>query len=75
MKKIKIKTPNYDAKICVFNTFPSWVNHASSWLSGYKSKQIVCLDSKNRVCTLGSDFMRADEEATFPVTVYEVINK
>lgn len=72
-KKIKNKLPNYDAQICVFNTFYSWVNHASSWLRGYRSSQIVCLDTQNRTCEIGSDFMRADQEGTFPIKVYETI--
>ena len=72
-KKSKNKLPNYYAQICVFNTFSSWVNHASSWLRGYRSSQIVCLDTQNRICEIGADFMRADEEDTFPIKVYETI--
>lgn len=62
--------PDYDAKICTFNTFQSWVNKASSWLHSYKSKQIICLDTKNRICEIGKDFMRSDDDGSFPVTVY-----
>jgi len=64
-----------NAEICRFHSFPNWVNKASSWLYGYKSSQIVCLDSKGRICEIGSDFKRADEENSFPVIVYEVSNK
>lgn len=72
-KESKNKLPNYDAQICVFNTFSSWVNHASSWLRGHRSSQIVCMDTQNRICEIGADFMRADKEGTFPIKVYETI--
>lgn len=67
------KIANMEAPICKFNSFQSWVNHASSWLCGYRSSQIVCLDSKGRLCEIGRDFMRADKEGTFPVTAYETL--
>lgn len=72
-KESNNKLPNYDEQICVFNTFSSWVNHASSWLRGYRSNQIVCLDTQNRICEIGADFMRADKECSFPVKVYKTI--
>ena len=60
-----------NAEICQFHSFHHWVNKAQSWLSGYKSSQIVCLDTKGRRCEIGADFQRADKEDAFPVTVYE----
>lgn len=74
-KKSKNNLPNYDAQICVFNTFSSWVNHASAWLRGRRSNQIVCLDTQNRICEIGADFMRADKEGTFPIRVYETLKQ
>lgn len=65
---------------CVFTSLAQWECKARSWLGGisgggtkYKSaeKNIVCIDSVGRLCKIGADFMRADAECTFPVTVYQ----
>lgn len=72
VSKGKPVNPDYDAKICTFNTFNSWVNRASSWLHGYKNTQIICLDTKNRICEIGKDFQRSRDDDSFPVTVYKI---
>lgn len=49
-----------------FETFQTWVNKASSWLTRYEGKAI-CFDAKGRHCQNGGDFMRARDEEAFPV--------
>ena len=69
----KRKKENKDAVICQFDSFQQWVNKARSWLCGYKSKDIIALDTKGRECTCGKDMQLARDENAFPVTVYEVL--
>ena len=69
----KRKKENKDAVICQFDSFQQWVNKARSWLCGYKSKDIIALDTKGRECTSGKDMQLARDENAFPVTVYEVL--
>lgn len=47
-----------------FACFQTWVNKATSWIGGTNA---LCADAKGRVCRIGADFMRADQEGTFPV--------
>jgi len=50
-----------------FATFQSWVNKATSWICG---RNALCVDAKDRICAIGGDFMRADQEGAFPVRFY-----
>lgn len=59
-------------KVLEFKNFNQWVEKASSWLSSYDMKNIICKDQKGRVCKKGSDFMKAKDENAFPVEVYLV---
>lgn len=64
--------------ICEFRSFEEWVNKARSWLGGIsgggyrykKQEKSICLDTQDRVCRIGADFMRARDEGTFPVRAY-----
>lgn len=64
--------------VCEFRSYQEWVNKARSWLGGisgggvrYKRRErVVCVDSKDRICRRGLDFMRARDEGTFPVRAY-----
>jgi len=47
-----------------FNSFIEWCNKASSWIGGTNP---LCADAKDRVCENGGHFMRARDEAAFPV--------
>lgn len=47
-----------------FDTFATWVNKATSWIGGTNP---LCVDTKDRVCRCGADFMRARDEGAFPV--------
>lgn len=55
-----------------FVSFGDWVGHATQKFqrAGVKGKDVVCLDSKGRVCRIGKDFMAADADGAFPVTAY-----
>jgi hypothetical protein len=48
-----------------FDTYTQWCNKASSWISG---RDAICVDTANRECRIGWQFMRARDEGTFPVT-------
>ena len=72
-KKIKNKLPNYDTQICVFNTFFFMGESCKFMVAWVQKQQIVCLDTQNAQCEIGADFMRADQEGTFPIKVYETI--
>lgn len=50
-----------------FPNFMTWVNKAASWIGGTNP---ACWDAKGRRCRIGADFMRADEEGTFPVSYW-----
>ena len=51
-----------------FDTYAQWVNKASSWLGRRgPHEKAICLDTRNRLCAVGADFMRARDEETFPV--------
>ena len=49
-----------------FETFQTWVNKASSWLTRHEGKAI-CFDTKGRQVVNGGGFMRARDENAFPV--------
>lgn len=66
-------------EICTFQTFSTWVNKGSSWLSGFKrfkgdeSQKIVCIDKNGNACNVGEDFMAAEKADLFPVKAYRLI--
>lgn len=61
-----------------YETFDDWVNKASHTIAerfcpkdtvGYPLRAI-CVDAKGRRCQCGGDFMRARDEAAFPVVYF-----
>jgi len=50
-----------------FSCFEDWVNTASRRIGGTNS---LCVDSKDRVCRMGKDMMKARDESAFPVRYY-----
>lgn len=60
-------------KVCEFQTFNSWVNHASSWLCNYDGEDIICIDKLGYRCYIGEQFMHARDHDLFPVTCYAFI--
>jgi hypothetical protein len=55
--------PNFEGE---FKSFEQWVSKASSWIT----KDALCVDAKGRICQLGKDFKRAQEERAFPVRFF-----
>lgn len=53
-----------------FSSFQQWVNKADTWVGGG-----ICIDRHGRQLARGEDFMRAREEAAFPVTVLHDVGK
>lgn len=61
---MEIPTTEQDGE---FATFQQWVRHATSWIGG---ENALCVDTNNRICRNGGDFMRARDEGAFPVRFY-----
>jgi hypothetical protein len=57
-----------------FTSYINWVNKAQSWYStcGVPARRLLTVDSLGRVCTQGSDFIRADREQAFPIRVFPI---
>lgn len=57
-----------------FDTFTKWVNKGASWYTncGVPPRDTIAVDAVGRVCSLGRDFHRAEDEGTFPVKVYAI---
>lgn len=54
-----------------FRDFQHWVNTATHQIGVAKFEaNAICVDTKGRRCWIGSDFMRARDEGTFPVRFF-----
>jgi hypothetical protein len=58
-----------------FDTFDSWVSHASRALTGFEGSvgeklSAICVDAKGRRCNVGKDFHRARDEDAFPIRYF-----
>lgn len=58
-----------------FSSKQDWINKARSKFAccGVPRGQYICIDAAGRVCTKGLEFMRAEQEGTYPVTVYKLL--
>lgn len=58
-----------------FPNMTSWTNKAQSWFreSGVPRGEYIAIDAVGRVCEKGLEFMRADKENTYPITVYRLL--
>lgn len=59
-------------EIQCFNCFEDWVHQAHIVLTNHPeydgdSFRATCFDAKGRLCRIGTDFMRARDEETFPI--------
>lgn len=72
MKTIKIQIKD---EMFSFGSEQEWINKAQSWFSNYglPHGHYICVDNIGRVCTKGSEFMRATREETYPIKVYELL--
>lgn len=57
-----------------FRSFDHWCDKARSLFEAYEisGKDVLCLDSKGRVCSYGKQFMTARDEGSFPINVYAI---
>ena len=55
-----------------FDNMNQWINRAQRiWkMHGVKSEHTICIDSVGRIVTKGAEFIRADREGTYPISVY-----
>lgn len=62
------------APLFSFDSLQQWVNKGRSWYAtcGFGEYDIVTLDAIGRVVKKGAEFMRADREGTYPITVYPI---
>ena len=58
-----------------FSSKQDWVNKAKSRFAacGLPRGHYICIDAVGRVCAKGAEFMRAEDEDTYPVTVYRLL--
>ena len=63
-----------NAVVFEFVSLRHWEAKAQRWFrrAGLAASDVLCVDRRGRVCTTGRDFMRAEREAAYPITVYRV---
>ena len=68
-------TVNLGNEVFSFTSKQQWANKAHSWFknSGLRPGEYIAIDAWGRVCTKGAEFMRAEEDDTYPVTVYRLL--
>jgi hypothetical protein len=57
-----------------FKSYRDWYDNAQNWFNdiGKRNHQFICIDCAGRVCTTGQHSRRADDDGTFPITVYAI---
>lgn len=55
-----------------FASHAQWASKGGSWFrnSGHTSATSICIDAKGRICSIGSDFSRAEKDGAYPVKVF-----
>jgi hypothetical protein len=55
-----------------FHSKQHWVNKAKSWFARAEvhREDFVCIDAAGRLCRYGKQFIRAEEDGTYPIVVY-----
>lgn len=68
-------TVKFKRELFSFSSQQEWVNKAKSWYAncGVRAPNYIAIDAAGRVCTKGAEFMRATQENTYPITVYELL--
>lgn len=56
-----------------FTSYQHWVDKARTWMAWHGSSS-ACVDTKGRICRIGSDFMRARDEGTYPITILDPVD-
>ena len=60
-------------KLFEFSSQQDWINRAQrAWnrLGLRADKDTVVIDTKGRICRIGRDFMIADDDSSYPISVY-----
>lgn len=72
MPEIKL---NVGKKLFEFSSFDDWCEAERDQFeqAGLRAASIIAVDAKGRVCRCGREFVRAREEGTFPVQVFDVL--
>lgn len=62
-------------KLFEFSSLEHWSSSARRYFqrSNVRSGDVVCVDTLGRVCNVGTQFMRADREGTYPITAYRAV--
>jgi hypothetical protein len=61
-------------KVFEFTSKMDWVNNAKRRFSPYgQYHTIICVDTNGNVCSIGEDFMVAEERGLYPITAYQLI--
>lgn len=62
-------------ELFMFDGFNHWCDTAQDKFNAYgvTSDKVLCVDKKGRVCTWGSHFMKAAEDAAYPVQLYPLV--
>lgn len=65
---------NVGPELFRFATYSTWIAWGASWFrsrnQGLRSRDIVCIDALGRICRIGRDFARAENDGAFPVIAY-----
>ncbi len=76
---MRSKSIKIGRKLFEFATFDDWVDNARRRFGDYRasvdylaSQRTLSLDKQGRVCLHGKDFIRADEDRTYPIRVYSI---
>ena len=56
-----------------FSSFDNWCDTAKSKFrkANVRGQDVICLDSRGRICVKGLEFMRAARQKTFPLRVFD----
>jgi len=57
-------------KVFEFTSERDWINNASARFIQIPNNSAIGVDTEGRICTSGAEFMRAEREGTYPISVY-----
>lgn len=61
-----------------FDSNAHWVQKAKGWFDAARAQHhlhrddYVCIDATGRICRVGGDFIRAEQQGTYPIVAYVV---
>ena len=68
-------TVNAGDEVFSFSDFENWCDTAKKKFegAGLRGRNVICIDTRGRVCHSGREFMRARDDRSFPVRVFKVL--